>query len=114
MNILWGVIGIIALVGLATLVLFLPFGAWKNYQFEKMLRENAKSSKKASPVLDIRPGWRRKIAMTHYMMTKRYEQESDPRLKDSGRHMRRIGNFMLVVSVVTIGLFIAIFVAAPR
>lgn len=95
MNIFWAAIGILALIGFAVLVVLLFYGTWKDYQFSKMLRVHFEMSGHLPVAFTIEPRWLRKIAMTHYMMTKQYEHEDDQRLREAGRRMRRLGSSSL-------------------
>lgn len=112
MNILWGIIGILALAGFASVAILAPWTWWDAYKFMKIVRKCVGSGEMPA-MLRVKPRWRGNMAFGYYILTKQYEREEWEEVRAAGRHTYKLNITAVIVTLVTMGLFLAILLAAP-
>jgi len=114
MDVVWGIVGIVALAGFAVIAVLLPFIFWREQQFLRILREYVNVENDTPSILTIKPRWRANIVFARYILSKKYEHEKSSRLKRLGGQIHTLHMLGYIFTIVAVALFALILLAAPH
>lgn len=114
MTVVWGIVGIAALVGFFSIAVLLPFAFWGEQQYLRMLRKSVTSENDMPSILVIKPRWRANVEFARYILRRKYKHEPDPRLKSLGSKVHALHMMGYILTILTIALFALILIMAPR
>lgn len=110
MNILWVIVGWLAITGFAAVFFMVLVDLFLSHQFLRIL-SSSHNELGNSHILFQRPRWRANMAFGPYIITKQYERENDEKLIVAGSRLRHLYFIAIPTAILTFGLLVAFFVA---